>query len=194
LAERPPDRARRQSSRSFGEGLPARMGKCEVRGALLCREFDLRRASVTILPMKQLFTVILVAIVAVSGSAAWREKNPAQAIRNFYSWYVAETVSGNRPLQKQRDLMRKFVTDRLLSGIDKMAKGPAGSDGDYFLNAQEIDPDWGKNIAIGNNYIGKTMSKLSVILSGRKLGDRQFDVKVVFQDGTWKIDEIKFTD
>jgi hypothetical protein len=159
-----------------------------------CRQFDLRRASVTILSMKQLFTVVLLAIIAVSGSAAWREKNPAQAIRNFYSWYVAETVSGNRPLRKQRDLMRKFVTDRLLSHIDKMPKGPAGLDGDYFLNAQEIDPDWGKNIAIGNNYIGKTMSKLSVILSGRKLGDRQFDVKVVFQEDTWKIDEIKFTD
>lgn len=144
--------------------------------------------------MKQLFTVILVAIIAVSGSAAWPEKNPAQAIRNFYSWYVAEIVSGNRPLQKQRDLMRKFVTERLLSRIDKMPKGPGGLDGDYFLNAQEIDPDWGRNIAVGNNYIGKTMSRLSVILSGRKLGDRQFDVTMRFQEGAWKIDEIKFTD
>jgi hypothetical protein len=144
--------------------------------------------------MKQLFAVILVVIIAASGSAASPEKNPAQAIRNFYSWYVAEIVSGNRPLQKQRDLMRKFVTERLLSSIDKMPKGPGALDGDYFLNAQEIDPDWGKNIAVGNNYIGKTMSRLSVILSGRKLGDRQFDVRVVFQEGAWKIDEIKFTD
>ena len=144
--------------------------------------------------MKQLFAVILVVIIAASGSAASPEKNPAQAIRNFYSWYVAEIVSGNRPLQKQRDLMRKFVTERLLTSIDKMPKGPGALDGDYFLNAQEIDPDWGKNIAIGNNYIGKTMSRLSVILSGRKLGDREFDVRVVFQEGAWKIDEIKFTD
>ncbi|PYI75394.1 MAG: hypothetical protein DMF04_10430 [Verrucomicrobia bacterium] len=144
--------------------------------------------------MKQLFAVILVVIIAASGSAASPEKNPAQAIRNFYSWYVAEIVSGNRPLQKQRDLMRKFVTERLLTSIDKMPKGPGALDGDYFLNAQEIDPDWGKNIAVGNNYIGKTMSRLSVILSGRKLGDREFDVRVVFQEGAWKIDEIKFTD
>jgi len=90
--------------------------------------------------------------------------------------------------------MRKFVTERLLTSIDKMPKGPGALDGDYFLNAQEIDPDWGKNIAVGNNYIGKTMSRLSVILSGRKLGDREFDVRVVFQEGAWKIDEIKFTD
>jgi hypothetical protein len=140
--------------------------------------------------MKQLFTVVLVAMIATSASAVGPEKNPARAIRNFYSWYVAEVVSGNRPLQKERELMRKFVTERLLSRIEK----PSGLRGDYFLNAQEIDPDWGKNIAVGNTYIGKTMSRLGVVLTGRKLGNRQFDVKVVFEDGTWKIDEIKFTD
>ena len=90
--------------------------------------------------------------------------------------------------------MRKFVTDRLLDRIDKMPKGPGGLDGDFFLNAQEVDPEWGKNIAVANNYFGRTISKLDVILTGRKLGDRQFEVKVLFQEGAWKIDEVKFSD
>ena len=90
--------------------------------------------------------------------------------------------------------MRKFITDRLLSRIDKMPKGPGGLDGDFFLDAQEVDPEWGKNIAISNNYIGKTMSKLGVILSGRRMGDRQMEVKMLLQEGTWKIDELKFSD
>ena len=90
--------------------------------------------------------------------------------------------------------MRKFVTDRLLNRIDKMPNGPGGLDSDFFLNAQEIGPEWGRNIAVSNYYVGRTMSKLGVILTGRKLGDRQFEVKMLFQEGTWKIDEVKSSD
>ena len=144
--------------------------------------------------MKQLFIAVLVAITATLAPAIWPEKNPAVAVRSFYSWYVGEVASGTRPLEKERELMRKFVTDRLLNRVDKMPKGPGGLDGDFFLNAQEIDPEWGKNIAVGNTYVGKTTSKLSVILTGRKVGDRQFEVKMLFQEGAWKIDEVKFSD
>jgi hypothetical protein len=146
----------------------------------------------TVLPMKQLFIAVLLAITVTPAPAIWPEKNPAVAVRNFYRWYVGEVASGTRPLEKERELMRKFVTDRLLNRIDKMPKGPDGLDGDFFLNGQEIDPEWGKNIAVGNTYIGKTTSKLSVILTGRKVGDRQFEVKMLFQQGAWKIDEVKF--
>ena len=145
--------------------------------------------------MKHVCVAALIVITFITpGRAVWPEKNPAVAVHSFYSWYVREVWSGARPLEKERELMRKFVTDGLLNHIDKMPKGPGGLDGDFFLNAQEVDPEWGKNIAVGNSYIGKTMSKLSVILTGRKLGDRQFEVKVLFQEGAWKIDEVKFTE
>ena len=145
--------------------------------------------------MKHACVVVLIVLMAVaSARAVWPEKNPAEAVRNFYAWYVHEVTNGSRPLEKEREQMRKFVTDRLLNRIDKMPKGPSGLDGDFFLNAQEIDPEWGKNVAVANNYVGTTMSRLSVILTGRKLGDRQFDVKMLFQEGAWKIDELKFSD
>jgi hypothetical protein len=51
-----------------------------------------------------------------------------------------------------------------------------------FFNAQEVDPEWGKNIAVSNYYVGRTMSKLGVILTGRKVGDRQFELKMLFQE------------
>src|SRR5207245_4706137 len=135
----------------------------------------------------------LVAITSIAASrAVWPEKNPAEALRHFYSWYVGEIASGARPLGKERELMRKFVTDRLLNRIDKMPKGPGGLDGYFFLNAQEVDPAWGKNIAVANNYFGRTISKLDVILTCRKLGDRQCVVKVLFQVDASTIDEVKF--
>jgi hypothetical protein len=96
--------------------------------------------------------------------------------------------------KKNGTKLRRFVTDRLLNRIDKMPKGPGGLNGDFFLKAQEVDPEWGKNIAVANDYVGRTMSKLGVILTGRKLGDRQFEVKMLFQEGAWKIDEVKFSE
>jgi len=45
-----------------------------------------------------------------------------------------------------------------------MPKGPGGFDGD-FSSCQEVDPEWGKNVAVSNYYVGKTMSKLGVILT-----------------------------
>ncbi len=119
--------------------------------------------------MKYVCVAVLVALTFISPSRAiWPEKNPAEAVRNFYAWYVHEVVNGSRPLEKEREQMRKFVTEGLLSR--------------------------GKNVAVSNYYVGKTMSKLGVILTGRKLGDRQFEVKVLFQEGAWKIDEVKFSD
>ena len=145
--------------------------------------------------MKHVCVAALIIITSVTSSRAiGPEKNPAVAVRNFYAWYVHEVANGSRLLEKEREQMRKHVTDGLLSRIDKMPKGPGGMAGDFFLNAQEVDPEWGKNIAVANAYVGKTMSKLSVILTGRKLGDRQFEAKVLFQEGAWKIDEVKFSD
>jgi hypothetical protein len=145
--------------------------------------------------MKHFCVTALVVITSITPSRAiWPEKNPADAVRSFYSWYVHEGANGSRTLEKERGQMRKFVTERLLNRIDKIPKGPGGLDRDFFLDAQEIDPEWGKNIAIGNSYTGKTMSKLSVILTGRKLGDRQFEVKMLFQEGAWKIDEVNFSE
>jgi len=147
------------------------------------------------LKMKHVGGAILAALTFITQSLAIQPgKSPAEAIRNFYAWYVHETVNGSRPLEKEREQMRKFVTDRLLSRVDKVPKGPGGLDGDFFLNAQKVDPEWGKNIAVSNNYVGKTMSKMGVILTGGKLGDRQFEVKMLFQEGAWKIDEVKFSD
>jgi hypothetical protein len=145
--------------------------------------------------MQQVCIAFLFAVTFITSSrAVWPEKNPAEAVRNFYAWYVHETVTGGRPLQKERERMREFVTEGLLSRIYKMPKGPGRVDGDFFLNTREVDPEWERNIAVSNYYVGKTMSKLGVILTGRKLGDREFEVKVLFQEGAWKIDEVKFAD
>lgn len=131
--------------------------------------------------MRRLF-ILCSGLILISALAA--EKDPALSVQAFYSWYVRELLSGTNPLQKQRAQVRQFATERFLAN--------ASSGRDPFLNTREVDPDWARDIAIGNSYVGKTMSKLHVILSGHKAGDREFDLKLVVENGIWKIDEIKF--
>src|SRR5437763_14223494 len=57
--------------------------------------------------MKYVCVAVLVALTFISPSRAiWPEKNPAEAVRNFYAWYVHEVVNGSRPLEKEREQMR----------------------------------------------------------------------------------------
>jgi hypothetical protein len=101
--------------------------------------------------MKHVCVAVLVAFTFITPSrAVWPEKSPAEAVRNFYAWYVHEVANGSRPLEKEREQMRQFVTESLLSRINKMPKAPGGLDGDFFLNAQQVDPEWGKNVAVSN--------------------------------------------
>src|SRR5207237_9509830 len=114
--------------------------------------------------MKYVCVAVLVALTFITPSrAVWPEKNPAEAVRNFYAWYVHQVVNGSRPLEKEREQMRKFVTEGLLSQINKVPKGPGGVDGAVFLNAQEADADGGKHVAVSNYCGGKTMAELGVL-------------------------------
>src|SRR5207249_10666616 len=106
--------------------------------------------------MKHVCVAALVVITSITPSRAiWPEKNPADVVRSFYSWYVHEVTNGSRPLEKQRGQMRRFVTDRLLNRIDTMPKGPSALNADFFLNAQAVDPESGKNLGVRTNQSGR---------------------------------------
>jgi hypothetical protein len=98
-------------------------------------------------------------------------------------------MNGAKPLTQERAEVRKFVTERLLTQIDTVRKSAEARD--PFLDAREADPDWGKNIAVGNVYVGR-VARVRVILTGHRLGDREFKLKLVQENGSWKIDEVKF--
>jgi Protein of unknown function (DUF3828) len=126
-------------------------------------------------------------LFAAIGTANAAEKDPAQALRSFYNWYVRMLVNGTNPLD-DKEHMRQFVTERLLAEVGQRRKP------DPFLNTSQVDPDWTQNIAVGDWYVGRTMSKVQVILTGKKFGDRQIDLKLLMQNGAWKIDEIRFVE
>jgi len=145
--------------------------------------------------MKRIVALIGVAavILATQVRAADQAGTPEDCIRNFYHWYVTNLVANKDPL-KQRTEIRRYATDRLLKEIDKMAKGPDGLDGDYFVDAQDFDPLWAKNISVSAVQIHGDKSDAHVLLNGAKGMQRKLRVHLAKESGSWKVDKVQGAD
>ncbi len=144
------------------------------------------------------FAILLTLLAAIAFSARFQAAEPVKApnatpedcIRNFYKWYVTNLVANRDPM-KQRAEITRYATDRLLKEIDKMVKGPDGLDGDYFVDAQDFDPLWAKNISISGVKINGDKSSAHVVLDGAKGMRKKLTVFLVKESGTWKVDKVK---
>jgi hypothetical protein len=142
--------------------------------------------------MKRIVALFSVAafIVAAETRAAKPAASPEDCIRNFYHWYVTNLVANRDPM-KQRSEIRRYATEHLLKEIDKMAKGPDGLDGDYFVDAQDFDPLWAKNISISGVKTVGDKSTAHVLLNGSKGMRKKLVVHLVREAGSWKVDRVQ---
>ena len=118
------------------------------------------------------------------------DSNPSDSLRSFYRWYVTELVANRNPLENRKELKR-FATERLLKEIDRMKKGPDGLDGDYFVDAQDFDALWAKNITVSDVKITGTKATADVLLAGKGDMRRRLQVSLVRGGGIWKVDKAK---
>jgi hypothetical protein len=142
--------------------------------------------------MKRIVALFSVVALILTGEirAAETAATPEDCIRNFYHWYVTNLVANREPM-KQRSEIRRYATERLLKEIDKMAKGPDGLDGDYFVDAQDFDPLWAKNISISDVKTTGEKSNAQVRLNGSKGMRKKLMVHLVKEAGTWKVDKVR---
>jgi hypothetical protein len=142
--------------------------------------------------MKRLVALFSVAavIVASETGAAESSATPEDCIRNFYHWYVTNLVANRNPM-KQRSEIHRYATEHLLKQIDKMEKGPDGLDGDYFVDAQDFDPLWAKNISISDVKTAGDKSTAHVLLNGSKGMRKKLVVHLLKETGTWKVDKVQ---
>ena len=136
---------------------------------------------------------IAVALIAEQVPAAESAATPEDCIRNFYRWYVTNLVASRDPM-KQRGEIRRYATERLLKEIDKMVKGPDGLDGDYFVDAQDFDPQWARNISISDVQNHGDKSTALVHLNGSKGMRKTLFVHLAKEGGTWKVDKVQGRD
>jgi arginine/ornithine N-succinyltransferase beta subunit len=146
--------------------------------------------------MKRIAALITVAAALLTTGqirAAAAAATPVGCIRNFYHWYVTNLVANRDPL-KQRKEIRQYATERLLGEIGKMVKGPEGLDGDYFVDAQDFDPLWAKNISISDVKTVADKSSAHVLLNGSKGMQKKLLVHLLKEGGTWKVDKVQGRD
>jgi hypothetical protein len=146
--------------------------------------------------MKRIAALITIAAALFASGqlrAAETAATPEDCVRTFYRWYVANLVANRDPM-KQRKEIRQYATERLLREIGKMAKGPDGLDGDYFVDAQDFDPLWAKNISISEVKTLGDKSSAHVLLNGSKGMQKKLLVHLVKEGGTWKVDKVQGRD
>ena len=118
-------------------------------------------------------------------------EGPAEATKTFYAWYMHQLNQNIYPLDKNREEMKQYVTGRLIQEIDQMPKGPEGLNGDYFVDAQEWDSEWEKNIVVSKVTIEGEQAKADLVLSGPKNPDHKLRVNLVRENKIWKIDKVE---
>ncbi len=142
--------------------------------------------------MKTLIVFLALLIAAPLARAEDRAAaGPERTIQEFYHWYVGALLANQDPLNKRRAELRRFASDRLLREIDHTRTGPDGLDGDPFVDTQDFDRDWGKQLSVSKVAIHGARATAFVELKGREMGNRKLDLGLVQERGGWKVDRVK---
>jgi hypothetical protein len=152
--------------------------------------------------MKRIFAVVMLFLVAINLSAAGSSvlaqtsTTPEETVRRFYELYLQSLNKQEQPLEKQRAELNKFVTQRLMKSYDRASKSDTGINVDFFIEAQDWDDAWEKNISVSKARIQGSRATVTVMLKGGTVGadNKTFDNKLKVglrkEGGVWKIDTV----
>jgi hypothetical protein len=155
---------------------------------------------------KMAVVMIATALCAMSSFAVGAEmKTATETIRDFYKRYLGFESSKAAKDPKPTIEMSKSFGDEIKKNADICAKyvsGPCGwdSDGDEYLDAQEIDPKLSfENAGIKIKEIepGIVQVKLNVYPSAKGANgyyDRIITYKMVKENGSWVVDDMTASD
>ena len=115
---------------------------------------------------------------------------PESVLREFYQWYVQAVAADRNPIANDRAKLKRYVSEAMLRRIDKLTKaGELGSD--PFLEAQDLDKGWAKNIKVSNPQIAGAITTADVEMKGPEMGSHKLAVTLRQESGAWKIDKVE---
>jgi len=141
-------------------------------------------------------SIAVLVIFATSLAQAQTPKTPEDVVREFYQLYLRSLNQEEEPLVKHRAEFSKLVTQRLLRSYDRASRRENGINADFFLDAQDWDQDWEKNISVSKAIVQGTRATVSVKLKGGSAGDdgktwdNNLKVGLVKEGRLWKIDSV----
>lgn len=116
---------------------------------------------------------------------------PEAAVQRFYKWYLHALNQKQDPLEKHQAELSKFVTQRLMKSLRRAIKRPDGIDADFFIDAQDWDEAWEKNISVTKAAIQGEQATVGITLKGGPgFDNKRLKVGLRKEGGVWKIDSI----
>jgi hypothetical protein len=133
-------------------------------------------------------------VYAADGVTPAPAATPEAAVRLFYPWYLGEMMMGRVPLTEER--VQDFVAKDTLRDITfamSFSNGggvQGGVQKDYFLQATTYFDDWADHIAVSEMTIDGDTASTLVALGDPALGTKRLALKLVREDGGWKISRV----
>jgi len=140
-------------------------------------------------PVRVLASLILLANSL--NSPAQEAATPEATVRGFYGWYLHSLNQSQDPLKKPQAELSKFVTQRLIRSLNRALKRPDGIDADYFIDAQDWDEAWERNITTSKATLQGERAIVNVTLKGGEaFGNKTLKAGLRKEAGAWKIESI----
>lgn len=143
-------------------------------------------------PMTKSKHFLIAAFVCLTfiGAASAQSAAPEAQARSFYAWYLHELNIEHNPIGNSRGLGR-YVTARMVRSIRRALGRENGIDADIFIDAQDFDPLWEKNISTSRAVIRGASATLTVTLKGGpNFGTKRLRLALKKEGGAWKIDSV----
>ena len=146
--------------------------------------------------MKFKFAAVILFLVAINlpmagvPALAQASTTPEMSVRRFYEWYLHALNQNEEPLEKHQAELSKFVTRRLLRSLNRALKRPDGIDADFFIDAQDWDKTWEKNIYASKAKIQGARATTTVTLKGESVGKHRLRIGLRKEGGVWKIESV----
>ena len=114
---------------------------------------------------------------------------PDAVIREFYAWYVSAVSANRDPFKDDSARLKRYATARFMREIDKARKGEEMG-ADPFLQAQDLDKAWARNIKVSEPKISGETATAKVELKGPEMGTHKLNVTMRNEGGAWKVDKV----
>ena len=115
---------------------------------------------------------------------------PESRVHSFYSWYLHELNAEHDPIANKKGLARHLTT-RYAGAIVRALKQEDGIDADPFIDAQDFDPLWEKNLTVSKAAISGAKATATVTLKGGpNFGTKRLKIGLRKEGGVWKIDSV----
>ena len=146
--------------------------------------------------MVMAFLVVINLLTPATSAQGQPSMRPEETVRRFYELYLHSLNKEEEPLEKPGGELSKFVTQRLMKSYARARKSDTGINVDFFIDAQDWDAAWEKNISVSKARIQGMRATVIVALKGgtisadNKTFDNRLKVGLRKEGGVWKIDAV----